>query len=76
VEQLEHDKDARALLDSIANFCGVVNDAKNINYGEDSPLEDVLKRGSLQITEVAYFVRDHYKDGSFCKLSVDSPCYT
>ena len=67
IEQLQYDDNIGALFEAIARFCEVVDESKNLNLGENDKLRDVLKRASLQMTEVAFFIRDYCKDNSFCE---------
>jgi hypothetical protein len=67
IEQLDRDERIKDLLDSFANFCDIVNDSKKSELGKNDRLVDVLHRASVQMTEVAYFVRNYCKDGGFCK---------
>jgi hypothetical protein len=61
----------RAMLASLINFCDVVTDSKDSELDKNERLRGVLKRASLQITDVAFFVRDYCKDKSFGKLSLN-----
>ena len=72
---MQHDEDIKVLLESFGNFCDIVDESKHLDLGEHEKLKDVLKRASLQMTEVAYFVRDYCKDESFCKSRLDIQAY-